>query len=303
MTVHDRALHEKLPSLTRPSPLGVRDLALEVAKTGLSGPGPAARAIAAQAEDAACPSKILLQLIEMAVHQVGTATEAKGLTVDALAKPEGQAQARRALQVFAESIGTTPRDLINLLERWAGVLGPVGLPNGRVQGPLLQTIEGLEAASRDLRGWMINEPPETAEMAERTASAGLDAAKRARAVLIRIAEPLEHLGGALREPAEIEQLFQQALDLVANTLDGWWRILESWNVTINDERWEQRQSLEGFIQNLPVLPTEALGEDTSTWTALRAAQQRWRNSGLFGQGVDMAPETEDALSRFQKEPI
>ncbi len=303
LTVFDRALHEKLTSLLRPTPMGLRKIKLEVGTTGLGGPLIQQWALSQMEADKSRPDMILLYMIEIAVRQLGSSAEAKGLDLKALATTEGQAQARRALQGFAESARTTPRDLINLMERWAKSLTPLGLPDGRVSGPYLDIVVGLEAMAKDLRGWMLNEPPETAEMAERTASAALDAAARARKVIAGIGESLDMMRGPLSDPAEVESLFSKTVDIVTHLLDGWLRILDNWNAVLKSERWEQRQVLEAFIQFLPVLPSEALGQDIAVWVSLRTAQQRWRNSGLFGNGDEVDPKTQDALSRFKKEPI
>lgn len=295
LSVHDRALHERLSDIDPMTPLTVWPVADRVAATGLAGPRLARRAREGLQADADRPALLFGRFVARLARLLGTDTPDEAFD----GPGDGTAKAEATLVELAGTLGLPGDASLAHLRAWADIMQPLGLPDGTVSGPLAARLASMETMADALRAWLADEPTETAEMAESTARAAMDAAGRAHDAIARLARPLADIGGALEKPDETAETLTQGVELVAWLLNGWRRVVDHWRATSGGERWEQRQGLEQVVHHLPVLPSEALGRDTGVWTALRGAQARWRQAG------DTAPgkEAEEALSRFQKEAL
>lgn len=303
LTVHDRALHEELVHLRDVSTTNVRQIAHTVAKTGLGGPGLSKRARQEELADQTQPAEILLGLIRMAIEQLAPDHPgAKDLTERTIAEPEGMKLARDALGGYAQSIGERGDKLYLRLERWALIITPVGTPNGSVIGFLNALLSTLEALAAELGKWMLLEPPETAEMAQRTVTAIRAACDLAKSHT----GELDRLAGNIAEPLRDFEATEKSLAFhVKRTglvLDGWQRVIDAWNAARAGDRFHQRDTLESFAQYMPVMPKEAAGDATELWETLRQSQTRWSSTSQHRIDSDLDQDTKEKLSQFRKEP-
>lgn len=303
LTVHDRALHEELVHLREVSTTNVRQIAHSVAKTGLGGPTLSRRARQEEQADQTQPAEILLSLIRMAIEQLApNHPGVKDLTERSIAEPDGMKLARDALGGYAQSIGERGDKLYVRLERWALVVTPVGSANGSVVGFLYALLETLESLAQELGQWMLLEPPETAEMAQRSVTAiraACDLAKTHTAELSRLAS---NIAEPLRDFESTEKSLQHHVRRTGLVLDGWQRVIDAWNAARAGDRFHQRDTLESFAQYMPVMPKEALGESTELWETLRQSQTRWSSTSQHRIDSDLDQDTKEKLSQFRKEP-
>lgn len=302
MTVYDRALHEQLGRLHSVTPLTMRHTALTVAETGLAGPQQMRRARAWRARKEVLRHKTLFALIQSAVIQLG-GEDASAYVMDerTLMTAEGLTAARRALKGFAERAGVNAGEIIARLEIWGDLTVLVGPPEGGEHaGPLINLLDEIEAMADDLSGWLGPEPPDTAEMAQRTAAAGRAMAKEARAVAARLTGMARAMGDPLQDWEKSRVQIGRRVERIANLTDGWRRIVDKWTAAQRADRHEQRDVLETFAQHVPILPVEAVGAD-AFWIELRERQGRWVRSGRQRLDSELDDDTRDRLNQFRKE--
>lgn len=303
LTVHDRALHEELAHLREITPAKIRQTANRVAMTGLGGPALAKRAKQERLADEEQPAMILLGLLRMAITQLApNHPGVKDLNEKTIASPDGMKLARDALGGYAQSIGERGDKIYARLESWADRIAPVGSPDGSVAGYLMTLLVTLEGLADELSKWLIQEPPETAEMAQRTVTAARCAAEKARFHL----QALDALAGNMAEPLRdfdaVDKTLKNHVHRMALMLDGWQRVIDTWNAARVGDRFLQRDTLEIFAQQLPILPEEAVGEQIGMWETLRESQTRWGQSSQHRIDSDLDQDTKDKLSQFRKEP-
>lgn len=304
LTVHDRALHEELVQLRDITPEKIRAVANRVAMTGLGGPGLAKRAKQEKLADAEQPTLILFNLIRKAILQLAPKHPgAADLDERAIASPEGMKLARDALGGYASSIGERGDKIYSRLERWSQAIAPVGAPDGNVVGYLMTLLVSVEGLSAELSKWLIQEPPETAEMAQRTVTAARASADKAREHLNAMDAKAENMAEPLREFDETEKKLKYDVERMALLLDGWQRVVDLWNHARAGDRFLQRDTLEAFAQQLPILPEEAAGDTQEMWELLRQSQTRWGRKSQHGIGSNLDQDTKDKLSQFRKEPV
>ncbi|MDF1749729.1 MAG: hypothetical protein P1V34_12740 [Alphaproteobacteria bacterium] len=302
--VHDRALHEELLHLRKISPSQVRQSANLVAMTGLGGPALAKRAKQEKKAELELPAIILFSLIRSAISQLAPSHPGVSeLDEKKIATPEGLKLARDALGGYAQTIGERGDKIYGRLERWANALSPSGTSDGAVKGPLMTLLVALEDLTVDLSKWLIQEPPDTAEMAQRTVTAARAAAQRARDHLNAIAGLEENMAEPLRDFDETETKVISHVERMALMLDGWQRVIDLWEIGRSGDRFFQRDTLESFAQYLPILPLEAVGENAELWENLRKSQNRWSRNSEHRIDSGMDQETRAKLSSFRKEPV
>ena len=308
LTVHDRSLHEELVHLHDITPAKVREVANRVGLTGLGGPALAKRAKQEKLSDEEQPARILFNLIRRAVQQLapehpGTAD----LDEHAIASHEGISHkgmelACDALEGYASSIGERGDKIYLRLERWAQAIAPIGPPaTGGEPGYLMTLLVSLESLADELGKWLIQEPPETAEMAQRTVTAARTATGKARKHLEQMDGLADAMAEPLREFDNTETLLKHHVERMALVMDGWQRVIDLWNRARAGDRFLQRDTLEGFAQQLPILPQEAAGDSQEMWENLCQSQSRWGRKSQHGIGTDLDQDTKDKLSRFRED--
>ncbi|RED51472.1 hypothetical protein [Aestuariispira insulae] len=140
-------------------------------------------------------------------------------------------------------------------------------------------LEELRALADDLRRWLIHEPVDAAELAQRTSLALRNT--------VKLAEPL--LEKCLKEGAG-----DAHSDLIY-LVDGWPRIITRWKNAQKGEFYQQREALTGFFLYIPLVPADLAGADRPFWEELATVQMRWlRRSPLL---EDLDSDTKSLLSR------
>jgi hypothetical protein len=302
LSVYDRAVHEKLSALAMVNPLTMRRVALEVAETGLAGPQPMRRARLWHERQEQLRNKILFQLIKSAVSQLGgEAASVHAMDQRSLMTPEGLTAARSALKGFASQAGVNAGEIIGRLEIWADLTVPVGPPDrGELSGPLSETADLVEDLAGDLTKWLVPEPPDTAEMAQRTAISARAVVKEVRAVRDRLDGMARDMGESLQRWDKARVQINKRVERISYLIDGWQRILDMWDAAQRADRHQQRDVLETFAQHIPILPVEAVGSD-DLWLTLRQSQERWVRTAHNRIDSEIDDTTREKLGSFRKE--
>lgn len=304
LTVFDRALHEEMPKIKRITPQNIRMAILKTGRSGLAGPKLMKLARAAEEAEKSLPTAIMVSMVHKAIQQLAAKeAEAAGLDEAKLGTPDGLALARKALSNYAQSAGITAADIFSRLEDWGRLTALLGGAKGRHPGPLMDTIVATENLAAAMTKWLIPEPPETAEMAQRTALAAREACTIARDAVSTLDDLADDLNGALNSWQNTRGMITQSVDQVANVIDGWQRIVDYWESVDEADRFRQRNKLESFAQYLPILPEESVGDGADMWTKLRESQTRWNKSSQVKLSADLGQDAREKLSQFRKEAV
>ena len=152
---------------------------------------------------------------------------------------------------------------------------------GTTAASLRRLITAMTGLADDLRRWLIHEPIDSAELAQRTSMALRNTAKLAAPLLEGLEQANEETGPRQEE--------------LINLLDGWPRIINRWQRALSGDPYLQRETLTEFFPYLPLLPASHAGGDKEFWEVLAKIQLRWlRRSPLL---EELAPETKTILAR------
>ncbi len=302
LSVHDRMLHESLPKLRKVTPLTIREAVCRVALTGLSGPIPMRRAREEIASAKARPLAIMVALVYRAIKQLAAnEPEVADLDEANLGTPEGLSLARKALSGYAQGAGLTAGDIMSRLEDWGKITAPLGGPGETHLGSLGKTIQENDALAASMTKWLIPEPPDTGEMAQRTALAAKEASTVARKATALIDSAADELSETLANWQTARKEIADGVDKISLVMDGWERINTYWRDAESMDRFRQRTTIESFAQYLPMLPEEAASDAVEMWEALRESQARWNQSAQTKLSQHLDPSVREKLSQFRKE--
>lgn len=304
LTIFDRALHEELPTLRKVTPLTVRSAVHKIALTGLGGPGPMRQAREAQERTKGLPAAIMVSLVHRAIQQLAAKEpDAAGLDEAKIGTPEGLTLARKALSGYSQGSGISSADIMGRLEQWGKMAAPLGGAGGAHPGHLTDTLAATEALADKMTKWLIPEPPETGEMAQRTALAAREAVTVARRTINELDGLAANLNDTLSKWDSSRRIITEGVEKVALVLDGWSRIVSYWTEAEAKDRFFQRTTLENFAQYLPMLPRDSGSEATEMWENLRESQTRWNQSAQVKLSSHLDASAREKLSQFRKEAV
>lgn len=303
-SVHDRALHEEMVNLREVSPSAVRKVASKIAVTGLGGPFLARRAKEDIRAEKELPNEILLCMIQMGIKQLApNHPGVDKLDSTTIATAEGMNLARDALGGYASSIGERGDKIYGRLEKWSTLITPIGSPDESVVGSGLRVLLAVESLAEQLSKWLLQEPPDTAEMAQRTVTAAREAVKQARETLAVMKGLANNMAEPLRDFDNTIAKLKAGADHILLVIDGWDRIVQLWDEGCRGDRFMQRDVLEMFSQFLPILPIEAAGDNQKLWEDLRETQSRWTRTAQQRIDGELDQGTREKLTQFRKEPV
>lgn len=301
LSVHDRVLMEAFEQIETLKPVSIREEALKAAISGYAGPVMARKARERLMRDRDNRAMVFVALLGEAATRVGVVDKGEVLDPAKLSTPEGMTAAKKAISGFARAANISGQELFQDLEEWADMISVVGSPDGSAKGYLLENIDRLEAMSAHLMKWLIPEPPETAEMAQRTAIAAKEAASISRTAAKAVNDMVDDMAGMLKDWREARRIVRRNVDRLSFLLDGWNGIAEAWEAVDSKSRPLQRDTIEWLAQNLPVLPSEALEGSADIWTDLRQRQKRWVEESQISVAEDVDQKTRDRLTRYKTE--
>lgn len=307
LTVFDRHLMESIASdKIDLSPLAMRHTSLTKARSGLAGAKRSKRARGLLEKDKNNKSEMTLLLVRTVVAQLsdetGTAA-ANELAADAIETGMAATCIETHLANFLSDAGLTTNQALARFDSWSGSASLVGSPDSAVTGPYKLLIQDLERMSEDLSKWLVPEPVGPAEMAQRVAVAATEAVSEAKKVLIFIDDSFAEIGPPLKDWTATESALHDAVRRIAEILDGWRRIVDMWDRVADRERVDQREMVELFGLYMPVLPVEAVGDNTDFWEDIRSTQKRWeRDAAMAAKSLlDVDEKVHDKLHKYQKE--
>lgn len=301
LTVFDQALYERLQALPDISSAMIESEALDIAETGIAGVTAMRRARAQLEGQQAYQPQCTLERIHTAIAQLSDSKDAaRKLSMTDLSKRDGMAAARKALSGFAKKTDRSTEQVFESLEDWGKILMPVGPQADPYSGSLQQRLDDLKRVGNDLRHWLIPEPVDEAERAQRIALAMKKTAGLAQTQLDRLARYEADMGASLKKWPEVRKLIRHLVDQLYRILDGWQMIVARWDSVIESGRHEQRAMVRELAAFLPLMPKKQLGnDDDGFWEQLKDRQDEWiKETNVYRALND---EIRFALKKHQRE--
>lgn len=264
-TLHDRALNDRMLALLSITPETIRGVALQVAKSGLAGPGGARTAVAQLADDRQQSTLAHLELILEVVRQMEQHRPGR-VAPELTDMRDLQLRARAALMSLSVRTRRSGEEMMAMLEDMAQVFRAVGVGRQAERAWVAQWLALLGALRRDLAKLAPGLPREaaavvaiidaTADLTVRAADITLAAARRLLAdmpsLLVRWTHDPESVAKVAARPEWL--------------LDGWQRIVSLWNVP--DDRHDRTAMLLEMLELVPVMP-----EEVSDWVGIELHQE------------------------------
>ena len=200
-------------------------------------------------------------------------------------------------------MAATPNDIVNRLEVWTKIIGPIGTAHGNVEGHMTRTVAEMERFAADLDKWQMAEPQEFADMAGWIIKICQQTTSRARDRIEAINTCLADMEAAIRGWKPTEKTLHEKAEVVGWLIDGWAPIIEEWQRVSRINRFEQRDFLERMVQFVPTLPREVLANDeTEMWMMFGKQQKHWLlNAEQRGPRDDDLQGLQDKLSTITNE--
>ena len=299
LSVHDRMLHEALGALKQVTPVRIRGVVLDVARTGIGGIEMARAARGALDREHKAQEISQFTLMADALKQLGE-KEAQPLSGAELATVEGQKTARQILMQFAVTIGASDQDIIDRLEEWSRLAAPAGRKDAG--GRLRRLYDDLTTWGRHLDEWAEPEPPESQFMARRVVQ-GLEVAlKLAGSHLDQIARRESMLRQVMSDWKTERARIARHIERLSWILDGWESLRELWKTARDAERYRQCEAVEEVASHVPMMPENELdAEEREMFEALRLNQNDWAKALHGSKDRKIDQELLQRLEKYQQE--
>ncbi len=299
MTVFDRALMEELADLKPITPETVEQACLAVSSTGLGGSQMMRWARQRADLDRA-------NILAMEAWLANALLEALGeKPVSSIEPEQGQhaveTAVKAALENHTETLQSPPDAIYSRIRQWAQILLPVGLGHDRVVGHHVEVLNDMERFAASLSDWLVPEPVGPAEMAQRIAAATRKTAATAQEKVDRVTAKLDLVLENIIAWDATWAVLRADLDLLANIIDGWPRLIRRWETTLGMERIDQREVIELFALFMPIQPRTGTNGTHEFWNNLREDQVRWNEAlGTLDQMV-MDDDLKEKIGSFKME--
>lgn len=274
VTLHDRALFERLnPKVVR-KPGGIRLAAITVAAKGFAGPRAAA---AAQRTLAAEQQYGILTHFYLIVRLLRMVNLALSQSVEEVVRePKAQRAARVALTEAARALGVPQKDMLARIEALSSLVAPVGVADAPERGVLARQATDVEDLQRSLRAWALDQKSEVADLATYSGQLAEVTSKLCRGCIADIDRKLDDLPSVFKNWKNRIGDIEKSLTRLHYLLDGWDYIATLWRSTVDKEFHECATAAAEVYRVLPLLPkSEAKVVSDEQIVDMNAVQRRW----------------------------
>lgn len=271
MSVYDRQLAKSLKAEAALSPARIRQIALDLSKSGVSGSDRAKAAKETLEQDSAVRVRIRQVLLQAIVDRFGDQDDP--IDIAAMDEQTAMIAAGRVLGGFARREGLSGDQLIDHLIEWTRLVEPIGFPEKDCAGYMRRFAQMLRKMNRDVAGWAGSEPPKSQRLANELALAAQSVVEQTEFCLATIDACRSNLKETVLDWKTAGALLRQEIERIDWLLDGWALILEKWSAADGWERHEQRALVLELHQFMPILPEGELTDDSHRfWKGVMAEQ-------------------------------
>ena len=305
LSLHDRALFDLVKSREDTVPASLRRHLISVQSQGYDGPDKAIAAQTAMGQEKEVERYLLHKLIVLALEQYGD-LEGHDITQDMLANPNSMAQAHKALDAGKSRIGLIGEEQVALLSEWVLLALPIGSSDGEAPGYLFRLLQDIAAFTGELTAWAEEESAASAAMANQVVEALTMTGRLAMETAEKVHLLEQDVAASLQKWPETRKLIHSLVSRTSWLLDGWDRLMELWYAEEGAPRFRQREVVVQLVQNLPVLPEEALNANQMIiWQNYRQKPNqlgnhvdprgRRRSGSGFATGSECVPDGRDVI--------
>lgn len=261
LSIHDRALLERLETIQPISPLTIRDAARTLALEGLAGPDAQAAAERSVQEDEEHALLSLLLLLERLLAEAGQPR------IDWKSIDPGDRAVRDRLKPYFKrlepSTGMAGAELVGAVDALSAVVAPVGFAQAPFKSLSVATLADLRALRESIESWARAERDEIAAIVGlilTCATLTITCAEKSLAdahTLVESVGRLLHAHGAA--PATVAERLGRPVWL----LYGWRHLGALWQAVADQPREVQRDVIVELGELVPLVPLSAdswLGE-------------------------------------------
>ena len=301
LSLHDRALFDLIRDPEDTVPAALRRHLLSVRADGYDGPDRALAAQAALDREAEVRTSLHHGLIYRSLQRFGD-EGGKSITPDQLSNPSIMARAHQALDCASGQTGMIGEQVVASLSDWAEILLPLGAEDEGAGGYVLDLLGDIAGFTADLQEWSTEEAASTAAMAGQIVDAASMTGRLAMETAEKVRLPEQNIRAGLRNWPETRKVISQLVQRCCWLLDGWPRLLGQWLREAEAPRFRQRELIAHLVQNLPVLPQEALNANQMViWANYRKNQANWATLSLHGAPEEVDPDLQEMLGAFPTE--
>jgi hypothetical protein len=272
LSVHDRALHEKILEDKASTPRGMRRCAQEIAMTGLAGIDAVEGSKKAHQEEE--NERLLTNYFLISATVEAMAPGAAKLTLADVTSSAGKKKTRGILDGVAGKLGISSEQLYNHLEVWSDMVAPVGLAAMPQECRLRRLLKDLEQFKSMISGWGERTNADTDGFGTLTGEVARLTIEIAYEIVWSIDDYVGQMPNTLRNWAQNEPELKELLDRLSWVLDGWEHVLAIWNASADGPIYQQAEALAEMVRMLPLVPKKELDAlKSQAWGKLENAMR------------------------------
>ena len=267
LSIHDRAMLEKIETLRPISPWTIRGAAQSIAIEGLCGPDAKEAAERSIEEDEERALLTMLLLLEQLLQEAGLER------IDWKAINTSDSQVRERLRPhfrsLEPSISMSAEELIEIIDALSAIVAPVGFLNAPFKSHSEITLAELRELKESVEAWSKAERDETAAAAELIGECATLSIACAKKSMEKAAGLLRTTGKVLEAYAADRERVEEILTRPVWLLDGWRHLIALWRTSDGKSRDERREALLELSALVPLVPLSA-----DDWLGIKSDQQR-----------------------------
>ncbi len=267
LSIHDRAMVEKIEAAPSVSPLTIRRVALETAMEGLAGPDAEAAAAAALNREEEHALLTLLLLLERLLAEAGLPS------IDWKQIDTGDNAARERLKPYFKSLEPSLRmsstELITAVDALSALVAPIGVARAPFKSVAAATLADVEALRDSVAVWARGERDDWAAIAELVVDCAVLTIACAEKSLETATRLVQSVGGMLEAHAAAADSVAEVLTRPIWLLDGWRHLIALWAAVAEQPREAQRDAMIELGELVPLVPLSA-----DDWLGASSAEGR-----------------------------
>lgn len=272
LSVHDRALHEKIYEDKVSTPRGMRRCAQEIAMTGLAGIDAveSAKKVHQNEEN----ERLLTNYFLISATVEAMAPGAAKLTLADVTSSAGKKKTREILDGVASKLGISSEQLYINLELWSDMVAPVGLASMPQDCRLRRLLKQIEQFSGMIAGWGARTNADVDGYGTLTGEVARLTIEIAYELVWSIDDYVTQMPNTLRNWKRNELGLKELLDRLSWVLDGWEHVLAIWNASAEGPIYQQAEALAEMVRMLPLVPKKELDAlKSQAWGKLENAMR------------------------------
>jgi len=256
MSVHDRALHERIADAKASTPRGMRRCAQEIAMSGLAGTD--AVEAARKAYELEENERLLVNYFLISATVDALSASGAKLTLTDITTGAGKKKVRGILSEIAGTLGVSAEQMYADLEVWSDLIAPVGLPHMPQETQLRDLLKRLERFRMIMSEWGRRTNADTDGLSTLTAEVARLTIDISYDILWTIDDFAKEVGPTLQKWRDKEGELRTLLDRISWILDGWEHVIAVWEEAADGPIWEQADALNEIVRMLPLVPKKEI---------------------------------------------